>query len=118
MNIEDIREYCLSKKGTSESFPFDESTLVFKVLDKMFALTGLDRIPTQINLKCDPEYALDLRDEYSDITAGFHMSKKHWNTVMVEGDLENKLILSLIDHSYDLVVSSFTKKKKIELENL
>ena len=118
MNIEYIREYCLSKKGASEAFPFDESTLVFKVLDKMFALTGLDRLPTQINLKCDPEYALELRDQYGDITGGYHMSKKHWNTVIVEGDLEDQLILSLIDHSYDLVVSSFTKKKTAELDSL
>lgn len=118
MNIEYIREYCLSKQGTSEGFPFDESTLVFKVLDKMFALTSLDRQPTQINLKCDPEYALELRDEYEDITGGYHMSKKHWNTVMVESDLEDQMILSLIDHSYDLVVSSFTKKKTAELKRL
>lgn len=118
MNIEYIREYCLSKPGTSEGFPFDETTLVFRVMDKMFVLTGLDRIPVQINLKCDPVYALELRDQYNDITGGYHMSKKHWNTVVVEGDLENQLILSMIDHSYDLVVSSFTKKKKLELENL
>ncbi len=118
MNIEYVREYCLSKKGTSESFPFDESTLVFKVLDKMFALAGLDRIPMQINLKCDPEYALELRDEYEDIIGGYHMSKKHWNTVVIEGDLEDKFILELIDHSYDLVVNAFSKKKKLELENL
>jgi len=118
MNIECIREYCLSKKGTSETFPFDESTLVFKVLDKIFALTGLDRIPTQINLKCDPEYTLELRDQHSDITGGYHMNKKHWNTVMVEGDLEDQMILSLIDHSYDIVVSSFTMKKTKELDSL
>ena len=118
MNIECIREYCLSKKGTSETFPFYESTLVFKVLDKMFALTGLDRIPTQINLKCDPEYTLELRDQHSDITGGYHMNKKHWNTVMVEGDLEDQMILSLIDHSYDIVVSSFTMKKTKELDSL
>jgi len=72
----------------------------------------------QINLKCDPEYALELRDQYDGITGGYHMSKKHWNTVVIEGELEDKLILSLIDHSYDLVVSSFTKKKKTELDNL
>lgn len=118
MNIEYIREYCLSKKGVSESFPFDESTLVFKVLNKMFALTSLDRSPTQINLKCDPEYAIELRDQYGDITGGYHMSKKHWNTVTVEGDLEDKMILSLIDHSYELIVGSFTKKMKAELDNL
>ena len=92
--------------------------LVFKVLDKIFALTGLDRIPTQINLKCDPEYTLELRDQHSDITGGYHMNKKHWNTVMVEGDLEDQMILSLIDHSYDIVVSSFTMKKTKELDSL
>ena len=118
MNIEYIREYCLAKKGTTEGFPFDETTLVFKVMGKMFFLTGLNREPTQINLKCDPEYALELRDQYSDITGGYHMSKKHWNTVVIEGALEDKMILSLIDHSYNLVVKSLTKKLQAELKAL
>lgn len=118
MNIELVREYCLSKKGVTECFPFDESTLVFKVMDKMFALSGLNRIPMQINLKCDPEYAIELREQNEDITGGYHMSKKHWNTLNIEGQLEDQLILELIDHSYDLVVNSFSKKKRLELENL
>lgn len=117
MHIEYIREYCLAKKGSSESFPFDESTLVFKVLDKMFALANLDRVPSQINLKCNPDYALELREKYEDITGGYHMSKKHWNTINIEGELEDQLVLSLIDHSYELVINSFSKKKKTELEN-
>ena len=82
MNIEDFRDYCLSKKGVTEAFPFDESTLVFKVLGKMFALTGLNRKPAAVNLKCDPERAMELREEYDGIIIpGYHMSKKHWNTI-------------------------------------
>ncbi|MDV7187690.1 MmcQ/YjbR family DNA-binding protein [Lutibacter sp. TH_r2] len=115
MNIEQFREYCLSKKYVSESFPFDDQALVFKVADKMFALTALNRKPSQVNLKCDPERALELREEYSDIFAGYHMSKKHWNTLILEGNLTNKLILELIDHSYNLVVKGMTKKKQKEL---
>ena len=87
-------------------------------MGKMFFLTGLNREPAQINLKCDPEYALELRDQYSDITGGYHMSKKHWNTVVIEGALEDKMILSLIDHSYNLVVKSLTKKLQAELKAL
>lgn len=115
MNIEQFRAYCLSKKYVSESFPFDDQALVFKVADKMFALTALNRKPSQVNLKCDPERALELRDEYPDIFAGYHMSKKHWNTLILEGSLTNKLILELIDHSYNLVVKGMTKKKQKEL---
>ncbi len=119
MDIEIIRAYCLKKPGTDESFPFDENTLVFKVMGKIFALMSLVRVPFQINLKCDPEYALELREEYPDfILPGYHMSKKHWNTVILESDLEEKLILSMIDQSYDLVVRSLTKKLKSELEKL
>ena len=115
MNIEEFRTYCLSKKLVTESFPFDETTLVFKVADKMFALTGLDRQPTQVNLKCDPEKALQFREEYEDIIEGFHMSKKHWNTITIEGSISNELIVELINHSYDLVVKGMTKKKQKEL---
>lgn len=115
MNIEEFREYCLSKKYVTECFPFDEVTLVFKVADKMFALCGLDHQPTRVNLKCDPERAIDLRGEYDDIIEGWHMSKKHWNTVSIEGNITNDLIIELIDHSYDMVVISFTKKKQREL---
>ncbi len=116
MNIEAFREYCLSKKGVTESFPFDEQTLVFKVMGKMFALCGLERVPPQANLKCDPERAVVLREEYDGaIIPGYHMSKVHWNTLYFN-DLPPKLILELTDHSYDLVVSKFTKKVKAEFD--
>ena len=117
MNIEEFREYCLQKKGTTESFPFGEDTLVFKVMGKIFALTGLDRPEATANLKCDPEYALELREEYDGkIIPGYHMNKKHWNTVELESALPEKLIRSLIDHSYDLVVNSLTRKLQNELK--
>jgi predicted DNA-binding protein (MmcQ/YjbR family) len=119
MNIEEFRNYCLSKKGVSESFPFDESTLVFKVMNKMFALSGLEHQPAKANLKCDPERSAILREEYYGlIVPGFHMSKLHWNTIELEKDLPNELILELIDHSYDLVVNGLTRKLKKELDNL
>ena len=120
MNIEQIRDYCLNKKGTTEAFPFDENVLVFKVLGKMFLLTGLDsweKGESAINLKSDPDYALELREAYSSIRAGYHMSKKHWNTLYIdEGGLDTKLILKLIDHSYDLVVKSLSKKLQATLK--
>lgn len=115
MHVEELREYCLSKKHVTESFPFDQQTLVFKVAGKMFALIGLDQKPSKVNLKCDPEKAIELRDEYSDIIAGYHMSKKHWNTVTIEGSLPTNFIKQLIDHSYNLVVASLTKKLQKEL---
>ncbi len=119
MNIEVFRDYCLSKKGVTESFPFDEKTLVFKVMGKMFALSGLEHIPARANLKCDPERALELREEYDGlITAGYHMSKKHWNTVELESNIPQSLLIEMIDHSYDLVVKGLTKKLKEELQNL
>ncbi len=111
MNIEEFREYCLSKKGVTESFPFDEKTLVFKVLSKMFALTGLERQPPAANLKCDPERAIELREEYDGIILpGYHMSKKHWNTVVFDSRLPREVLLELIDHSYELVVKKLPKK--------
>jgi predicted DNA-binding protein (MmcQ/YjbR family) len=118
MNIEEFRQYCISKKGVTEEFPFDEHTLVFKVMGKMFALSGLERVPSQVNLKCDPERALALREEHDGtIIAGYHMSKVHWNTLFLE-QLSPKLMLELIDHSFDLVVSKFTKKLKAEFDTL
>ena len=119
MHIEDFRNYCLSKKGVTESFPFDEHTLVFKVMGKMFAVCGLERIPSQVNLKCNPERSVELRTTYDGlIIPGWHMSKLHWNTVIIESNLSPKLITELIDHSYDLVVAKLTKKLKEELKNL
>jgi predicted DNA-binding protein (MmcQ/YjbR family) len=115
MNIEQFRNYCLSKKHVTESFPFDEVTLVFKVANKMFALAGLEHHPSTVNLKCDPEKAIELRAQYSDVIEGFHMSKKHWNTITIEGDLSSKLIEELIDHSYNLVVNGLPKKLQKEL---
>ncbi|WP_372754222.1 MmcQ/YjbR family DNA-binding protein [Mariniflexile sp.] len=114
MNIEQIREYCLKKKAVTEDFPFDEDTLVFKVLGKMFALIGLKKWESgekAINLKCNPDYAEELRAEYSCIQPGYHMSKKHWNTVQLHnGDLQPKFVLELIDHSYEMVVKGMPKK--------
>ena len=115
MNIEEFRDYCLSKKYVTECFPFDKVTLVFKVADKMFALSGLEQQPSTVNLKCDPERSIELRAEFPEIIAGFHMSKKHWNTVTIEGNLPNSLIKELIDHSYDLVVKGLTIKLQKEL---
>lgn len=117
MNIEDIRNYCIAKKGVSEEFPFDDTTLVFKVMGKMFALTSLKTAST-INLKCDPEYAVELREQYIEITAGYHMSKKHWNTVSYIQGLSANFIFELIDHSYDLVTGGLTKKLQLQLQNI
>ena len=102
MNIETLRDYCISKKDASESFPFVEDTLVFKTKGKIFALVNLDG-DLSINLKCDPAFAIDLRERYSSVTPGYHMNKKHWNTVMLDGSVPDKEILSWIDHSYDLI---------------
>lgn len=116
MNIEEFRDYCLSKAGTTEDMPFDEYALVFKVMGKMFALTSLkeDKEFT-VNLKCDPDKAVLLREEYTEVLPGYHMNKKHWNTVSFEGDLPNQMLYELIDHSYDLVVNKLTKKDKAVL---
>ena len=119
MNIEEYRDYCLAKKGVTESFPFDQQTLVFKVMGKMFALSGLEHIPARVNLKCDPDRSIDLRAAYDElITPGYHMSKLHWNTVQIGGNIPQDLLLELIDHSYELVVASLTKKVKAEWDVL
>ena len=118
MNIESFRHYCLSKKGVTEEFPCDEVTLVFKVMGKMFALAPLERIRSQINLKCDPERAQFLREEWDGIIIpGYHMSKVHWNTLFME-QLPNELLIELIDHSYDLIVAKFPKKLKAAWQEL
>ena len=120
MDIEQLRDYCINKKGVTEHFPFDEVTLVFKVMNKMFALVGLDSWEngdTKMNLKCDPEWSLELRGEYDSVNPGWHMNKKHWNTVHLNNDVSDKLAFELIDHSYDLVVKSLTKKLREELHN-
>ena len=120
MNIEQIQEYCISKKGVTAEFPFDKDTLVFKVLGKMFALVGLEKWEAGekgINLKCDPDYAEELRSEYSAITPGYHMSKKHWNSIdLTMDEISPKFLSELIDHSYDMVVKSMTKKMRESLQ--
>lgn len=110
MNVEEFRVYCLRKRFVTEEFPFDETTLVFKVAGKMFALTGLDDPEFKVNLKCDPDRSVALREEYESIRPGWHMNKKHWNTVHIDGSFPEKLFVELIDHSYALVVKSLPKK--------
>lgn len=102
MDIEILRDYCIAKKDTTESFPFGEDTLVFKVKGKIFALANLDGDPS-INLKCDPDFALELRERHPAVTPGYHMNKKHWNTVILDGSVPDKEVFSWIDHSYKLV---------------
>ncbi|MGE0561632.1 MAG: MmcQ/YjbR family DNA-binding protein [Flavobacteriales bacterium] len=117
MNIEEFRDYCISKKGVTEEFPFDKNTLVFKVMGKMFALVDVETFDF-INLKSDPENAIDLREKYQGIKPGYHMSKIHWNSVYVNTDVTDKMILQLVDESYSLIVNSLTKKLKEELARL
>ncbi len=102
MNIEELREYCISKPGAEESFPFGDNTLVFKKNGKIFALVNLDG-DLSINLKCEPALALELRERFTSVIPGYHMNKKHWNTVMLNGSVPDKVIFSWIDHSYDLI---------------
>lgn len=109
MNIEDLRDYCLSKPGTIEGLPFGEQTLVFKVGGKIFLLIGLEQA-NRFNAKCNPERAIELREKHPEIIPGFHMNKKHWNTIYMDGGLKPALILELIDHSYQLVLESLPKK--------
>lgn len=118
MTITDFYDFCLAKPGVTEHFPFDEDTLVFKVGGKMFALSSLsgwEKGTPAINLKCDPDRALELRAEYDGINPGFHMSKTHWNTVTVKSDVPAKLLRELISHSYDLIFNSLTKKQRDEI---
>lgn len=117
MNIEELRDYCIQKKGVTENFPFDDKVLVFKVMNKMFALVNVE-ISDSVNLKCDPERAIELREEYMGILEGYHMSKKHWNTVLLESDVNRLLLQELIDDSYNLIASKLTKKEKEALAQL
>ena len=104
MDIETLRDYCISKKDSKESFPFGVDTLVFKVKEKIFALVNLDG-NLSINLKCDPAFAIDLRERYSSVTPGYHMNKKHWNSILLDGSIPDREVFSWIDHSYDLITS-------------
>jgi predicted DNA-binding protein (MmcQ/YjbR family) len=114
MNIEEFREFCISQKGVTEELPFGPDTLVYKVIGKIFALTGLDSEIFKVNLKCDPDFAIELREEFDYILPGYHMNKKHWNTVNAE-ICPTKQLKELTEHSYNLVVASLTKKQKEEL---
>lgn len=111
MDLAQFREYCLGKARASEGTPFGPDVLVFKVAGKMFALAALDEVPATANLKCDPDLALDLRDRYEQVTPGYHMNKKHWNTVEIETGIPESELRKMIDHSYDLVVKSLPKSK-------
>ena len=118
MNLEMYYEYCLSKKGVTEHFPFDQDTLVFKVGGKMFALSSLnqwEKGEPAVNLKCNPDYAQELRAQYSDVKPAFHMSKVHWNTVAINSEVSDKFVKELIDDSYELVFKSLTKKSQNEI---
>jgi predicted DNA-binding protein (MmcQ/YjbR family) len=118
MNLEEIREYCLSLKGTTESLPFDDVSLVLKVQGKMFALIPLDKAETQISLKCDPEKAIALREEFNAIVPAWHFNKKHWNTVLIQPQISHVFLCELITHSYELVVSRLPKKLREELNTI
>ncbi|AZA98775.1 MmcQ/YjbR family DNA-binding protein [Chryseobacterium joostei] len=116
MDANEILDYCLAKKAVTENFPFDNETLVMKVDTKMFLLMSLERQPLSINVKTDPEWSAELREQYPQITGAYHMNKTHWNSVSVDG-LKRELILKLIDHSYELVFKSLTKKIQSEINN-
>ncbi len=102
MDLEIFRNYCLTKPDSTESTPFGDDALVFKVRGKMFALAALEEVPPRVNLKCDPDLALELRDRYAEVQPGYHMNKKHWNTVELSGSIPGAELLQMIDHSYDL----------------
>jgi predicted DNA-binding protein (MmcQ/YjbR family) len=117
LNIESFRSHCLAKKGVTEEFPFNENTLVFKVMGKMFALTDLENFES-VNLKCDPEKAAQLREEFPAVLPGYHMSKKHWNTILMDGSIPDKLVKTWIDDSYNLVTASLSKQLQLELKRI
>ncbi len=115
MNIEDFREYCLSKKGVIEELPFGPEHLVFKVMGKFFAITSLDSFES-VNLKCDLEEAVLLHERYDAVIPGFHMNKKHWNSILLDDSIPDNLFLNWVDHSYEQVVNALTKKQREELK--
>ncbi|MEJ2484193.1 MAG: MmcQ/YjbR family DNA-binding protein [Anaerolineales bacterium] len=118
LTLEVIKAYCLAKPGSSAGYPFGEGTLVFKVLDRMYALCSEDERPLRINLKCDPDDALALRAQYSAIIPGYHMNKKHWNSLIMDGSLQDSLVFELIDHSYQLVISKLSQAKQRKLKSI
>ena len=117
MNLETFRAKCLAKKGVTEEMPFGDETLVYKVMGKMFALTGITDFAS-VNLKCDPEKAVELREQYEAVQPGYHMNKKHWNTILMDGSISDKLVLEWLEDSYQLVVAGLTKMEKLALDKL
>lgn len=116
MNIEELRDYCLSKPGAMEEFPFDSDTLVFKAGGKIFLLISLEK-GNRFNVKCDPEWAIELREQHNEIVPGYHMNKKHWNTVYMDGQLKFSFILELITHSYELIIKNLPKSQRELIQN-
>jgi len=112
MDLAAFREYCLRKRGATEGTPFGETVLVFKVAGKIFALAALDEIPATVNLKCDPDLALALRDQYEQVQPGYHMNKKHWNTVEIDSGVPEAELRKMIEHSYDLVMRALPKAQR------
>jgi predicted DNA-binding protein (MmcQ/YjbR family) len=117
MNIEELREYCIAKPYVVETFPFDEETLVFKVMGKAFILTGISAQPLRFNVKCNPEHAIELREKYNYVLPGYHMNKQHWNTIVCESAANKKLLKQWIDDSYQLIIESLPKKVREELRS-
>ena len=111
MDAANLRKYCLQKEGATEDTPFGEDVLVFKVSGKIFALAALDELPTTVNLKCNPDLALDLRDRYEQVRPGYHMNKKHWNTVEIKSGIPDAELRKMIGHSYDLVAQNAPKSR-------
>ena len=114
MNIEDLCNFCLSLQGTEEGFPFDESTIVFKVKGKLYCLTNIDNF-NLVNVKCDPEKAMELREQFEAVIPGYHMNKKHWNSLLMNGTLSASFIKKWVTHSYELIIASLPKKDRLEL---
>lgn len=116
MELEEIRQHCLLKPGVTEDFPFDESVLAFRVMGKIFLLTNIDAFPQSFNVKCEPELAVDLRDQYDAVQPGYHMNKKHWNTIILDGTVEDALLIEWIDHSYARVAAGLTRAQRDQLK--
>ena len=115
MDAGELQRWCLAQAGATETFPFGPNTSVFKVAGKMFALSALDRTPLEVSVKCDPDLAVELRNSYAAIRPGYHLNKRHWNTVTIDGRLDDRLVRDLIEDSYDLVVSALPKRVQAEL---
>ena len=116
ISVDEVSEFCLKMHGVSYDFPFGEETMVFRVMDKIFLLTNLENVPTRINVKAIPEQAIEWREQYDAIIPGYHMNKKHWNTVTLDGSLSNPFVHEIIRHSYDCVVKGLSKKLRADLE--